>query len=76
MNLREDHLLEPLNGWIGQLFDREKVDRTVADLGASQDGDGEAVEYEAAKKRLAEVEAALRRHQAAIAAGVDPAAHC
>jgi Recombinase zinc beta ribbon domain len=74
VNLREEHLLEPLNGWIGRLFDRDNVDRTVAEMVASQDGGGAAVEYEAAKKRLAEVETALRRHQGAIAAGVDPAA--
>ncbi|HSV66601.1 MAG TPA: hypothetical protein VLJ59_11930 [Mycobacteriales bacterium] len=40
VNLREDELLEPLNGWIGRLFDRDNVDRTVAALVASQSGTG------------------------------------
>lgn len=36
VNLREDVLLEPLNAWIGRLFNREQVDATVAALIASQ----------------------------------------
>jgi hypothetical protein len=27
VNLREDQLIEPLNGWIGRLFDREHIDQ-------------------------------------------------
>lgn len=36
VNMRQDALLEPLNAWIGRLFDRDNVDRTVATLVASQ----------------------------------------
>ena len=50
------------------------MDRTVAELVASQGDDGGAFEHEAAKKRLADAEATMRRHQAAIAAGIDPTA--
>jgi hypothetical protein len=63
-----------LNGWIGQLFDRDNVDRTVAELVAWQGTGGGAVRHEVVKKRLADAETRLRRHQAAIAAGVEPAA--
>lgn len=50
-----------------------EVNRTVAALVASQEGaDRRQTDGEAAKKRLADAEARLRRFQAAIAAGVDP----
>jgi hypothetical protein len=64
--------LEPLNAWIGHLFDRRNVDRTVAALVASQDGGGKSSERETAKKRLADAEMRLRRFRDAIGAGVDP----
>lgn len=73
VNLREDLLLGPLDEWIGGLFAPENVDRTVATLLGSQErasGSGLA-QREAAKKRLADAEARLRRHQAAIEAGID-----
>lgn len=75
MNLGEDDVLEPLNSWIGHLFGGENVDRTVAALIASQ-GETTATSNGrgAMKKRLADAEARLQRYQAAIAAGVDPAA--
>jgi hypothetical protein len=72
VDLREYDVLEPLNAWIGHLFDRRNVDRTVAALVASQDGGGTSSEREAAKKRLADAEKRLRRFQDAIAAGIDP----
>ncbi|WP_084643006.1 recombinase family protein [Actinoalloteichus hymeniacidonis] len=74
VNLREDELLEPLNDWIGRLFERRNIDRTVAALVASQDGGGIPTDRDAAKQRLAEAEKKLRRFHDAIAAGVDPAA--
>ncbi len=53
----------------------ENVDRTVAALIASQGESTAASNSQGAmKKRLADAEARLRRYQAAIAAGVDPAA--
>jgi hypothetical protein len=66
--------VEPLNAWIGHLFDRRNVDRTVAALVASQDGGGRSSEWETAKKRLADAEKRLRRFQDAIGAGIDPGA--
>jgi DNA invertase Pin-like site-specific DNA recombinase len=75
VNLREDVVLEPLNKWIGDVFDRRKVDRTVAALMESQDGvSGRSTVWESSKERVADAEARLRRFQDAIKAGVDPAA--
>jgi hypothetical protein len=75
VNIREDTLLEPLNAWIGGLFTPDNVDRTVAALVASQnDGTGTRDAREAIKERLTTAEVRLRRFQAAIEAGIDPAA--
>lgn len=61
--------------WLEGLFRPENVDRTVAALVASQEGAGRnQAGGESAKLRLADAEARLRKFQAAIAAGVDPAA--
>jgi hypothetical protein len=75
VNLREDVVLGPLNGWIGGLFTRENVDRTVAALVASQAANGAGSgPREEIKARLAKAEARLWRLRAAVEAGVDPAA--
>ena len=75
VNLREDVVLQPLNDWIGFLFARENVDRTVAALAASQGGvSGTSDPREGVKARLTKAEVRLRRLQAAIEAGVDPTA--
>jgi hypothetical protein len=73
--LAEAAVLEPLNTWVGELFDRKNIDRTVEALVNSQQGTrGKERAQETAKKRLADAETRLRRFQAAIAAGVDAAA--
>lgn len=75
--LPERAVLEPLNGWLGGLFARENVDRTIAALLDSQDGvsaDRPTVAREALQAQLAETESRLKRLRAAIEAGVDPAA--
>ena len=73
--LPQSAVLEPLNAWIGELFNRRNRDRTVAALVASQDNpEARPRAHETAKQRLADAEARLRRFQAAIASGVDPAA--
>ena len=74
VNLREFDVLESLNGWIGQLFSPDNVDRTVTALVGSQAEARTAATSEATKKRLTDAEAKLRRFQAAIEAGVDPVA--
>lgn len=73
--LRESTIRDAVNGWLEGLFRPENVDRTVAALVASQEGAGrKQAGGEAAKMRLADAEARIRKFQAAIAAGVDPAA--
>ncbi|OLF10473.1 recombinase family protein [Actinophytocola xinjiangensis] len=73
--LREDTIRDAVNGWFAELFDRDNVDRTVAALVASQEGASQRRDGgEAARKRLADAESRLRKYQAAITAGVDPAA--
>jgi hypothetical protein len=72
--LREDTVQLAVNAWLGDLFHRNNVDRTVAALVASQEGAGKVSGRETAKQRLAAAEAEVRRFQAAIVAGVDPTA--
>jgi hypothetical protein len=74
VNLREFHVVEPLNAWIGGLFSKGNVERTVVALVASQDGDAKPSAHEAARKRLTEAEGRLKRFQDAIAAGIEPSA--
>ena len=55
------------------MFDPDNVDETVTALVGSQEAQP-GIGREVVEKRLADAEARLRRHQAAIEAGVDPAA--
>jgi hypothetical protein len=74
-NLPEAAVLASLNAWLGELFDPNNIDRTVAALVTSQNETrGVSKGREAMKKRLVDAEAWLRRFQAAISAGIDPAA--
>jgi hypothetical protein len=66
--------IAPLNRWIATLFDARNRDRTVQALVCSQGGSFANAHLDQARRRLANAEARLRRHQAAIEAGVDPAA--
>ena len=75
--LPERAVLGPLNAWVGELFDRENIDQTVAALIASQDRSGErgnTAAREALKRRLNEAQTRLARLRAAVEAGVDPVA--
>jgi hypothetical protein len=68
-------VLGPLNTWIGELFDRKNVDRTVAALVTSQGcSRRQPNARQGMKKRLGDAESRLRKLRAAIEAGVDPAA--
>lgn len=70
VNVREDHVVGPLNDWIGRVYDRDNIDETVAAILAGQPTSSAANgQYERAKDRLADAEIRLRRHQAAIEAG-------
>jgi hypothetical protein len=74
--LPEAAVLEQLNHWLCRLFAPENVDQTVTALLASQHGHAhhEKANDQQARKRHADAEASIRRFQAAIEAGIDPAA--
>ncbi|MGH3513008.1 MAG: hypothetical protein ACRDRB_12125 [Pseudonocardiaceae bacterium] len=72
--VREAAICAPPNQWIATLFDATNRDRTVQALLDSQGGSLIDTNLDQARRRLANAEARLRRHQAAIEAGVDPAA--
>ncbi|MCE7003260.1 recombinase family protein [Kibdelosporangium philippinense] len=72
--VREDPLLEAVNEWLGGLFHPKNRDRTVRMLVGSQERATPSGDREQAAKRASDAEAKLRRFQAAIGAGVDPAA--
>ena len=74
VNLREEPVVEALNGWIGQLFNRTNINATVAALLDSQAGQRISGGRDVAERRLLDAESRIRRFQDAIAAGVDPAA--
>ncbi|MEV4313018.1 recombinase family protein [Actinocrispum sp. NPDC049592] len=73
VNLREDVVVERVNGWLGGLFHPDNVDETVDAVLGAQEAPTTSPR-DAAKRRLADAEARLRRYQDAITAGVDPAA--
>ena len=70
---REDVLTDAINGWIGGLFSPSNRDDTGRALVESQ-GSVASTANEDARSRLKDAEEALRRLQAAIVAGIDPAA--
>ncbi|OZM71728.1 hypothetical protein CFN78_18010 [Amycolatopsis antarctica] len=49
MNLREDVVLPKVRRWIGGLFHRDNIDRTVGTLAGSQ-GDAGSDRHESAKR--------------------------
>lgn len=74
VNLREDLVIAPLDGWLTGLFDHDHREATVAALlEAGHDDTGE-VHREMLRRRAADADARLARHLAAIEAGVDPQA--
>ncbi|WP_246243929.1 recombinase family protein [Amycolatopsis pithecellobii] len=72
--LPESAVIEPVNVWLGDVFDPDNRDQMVKALIASQGGAAELGAHEAAQKRLDAADAKLRRLRSAIEAGVDPAA--
>lgn len=72
--LPESAVLEPINPWIGTVGDSEHRDATVAQILGAAASQADSTQAVAAKHALAEAETRLRRLQAAIEAGADPAA--
>ncbi|MEV5839143.1 hypothetical protein [Nocardia sp. NPDC052112] len=74
MNLREDVVVGPIDGWLAGLFDRRHRENTIASLVSAQDSDDIDTHRRILRQRVADAEARLARHLAAIEAGVDPQA--
>ena len=72
--VHETAICAPLNRWIATLFDAQNRAQTVQALLDSQGGSLADAQLEQTRRRLANAEAKLRRHHAAIEAGIDPAA--
>jgi hypothetical protein len=67
-------LQDAVNGWVGSLFTRDNVDRTVRDLVAANGGSSQRRDHGQSQARLLDAEAKMRRFQSAIEAGIDPLA--
>ncbi|MEV2223473.1 recombinase family protein [Nocardia vinacea] len=74
VNLREDVIVGPINGWLASLFDRRHRENTIAALVATQNTDDTDTHRHILGQRVTDAEARLARHLAAIEAGVDPQA--
>lgn len=72
--LPEHAVLSPVNEWIGTLFDPDHREQTIDQLLAADIDAGQDARQQQAKRRLDDAETRLRRLQAAIEAGADPAA--
>lgn len=68
--LREDRLLPQLDTWLSRKFDPIALASTVRELEAAQGDEPEPDEE--AEREIAECDAKLRQHRAALEAGVDP----
>jgi site-specific DNA recombinase len=73
--LREAAVLEPLDGWLAQVFAPSRLTQTLHELAQSQDAPeaGEETAIEAARRALTECDRRLARYRAALEAGTDPA---
>jgi hypothetical protein len=70
--LREDQLLPSLDHWLGRIFHPDALPRTVQDLEQAQDVEVLDAVIEQARRKIAECDAKLRQHRAALEAGADP----
>jgi hypothetical protein len=70
--LREDQLLPSLDHWLGRIFHPDALPRTMQDLEQAQDVEVLDAVVEQARREIAECDAKLRQHRAALEAGADP----
>ena len=61
-----------LDRWICRLFHPDALPRTVRDLEQAQDADLISAAVEQARREIADCDAKLRQHRAALEAGADP----
>ncbi|MEU6559898.1 recombinase family protein [Nocardia nova] len=73
VNLRESHIVGPLNRWLAGLFNAQNRRETLAMLLQAVNADDGEARRKQLKQKTTDAELKLRRHRAAIEAGVDPA---
>ena len=71
--LREDQLLPNLDRWLAGKFSPRALPQTVRELQDAQDAGGEHAATEQARRDIADCDAKLRAHRAALEAGAYPA---
>ena len=72
LNLREAHIVGPLNRWLAGVFSRQNRSETIAILLEAFNADDGEMRRNRLKQRVADAEVKLQRHRAAIEAGIDP----
>jgi hypothetical protein len=70
--VREDALVEPLDGWLATLFAPHQLERTIETLTAGQMIDVPDPAQSRARLVIAECDTKLARYRAALEAGADP----
>jgi site-specific DNA recombinase len=70
--LREGLIVPGLDDWLSRLFRPGELPRTVRDLEQAQDGDLDDAVAAQARREVADCDAKLRQHRAALEAGADP----
>jgi site-specific DNA recombinase len=70
--LREDQVLPGLDHWLAGIFHPSELARTVRQLDAAQEVITEDPAQEQARRDIADCDAKLRQHRAALEAGADP----
>lgn len=70
--IREDHLLPHLDSWLSRKFDPIALASTVRGLEEAAQPDPATRDEEAAQCEIADCDAKLRQHRAALEAGADP----
>ncbi|MFI2478631.1 zinc ribbon domain-containing protein [Nocardia xishanensis] len=61
VNLREDHLVAPIDRWLGTLFHRTHRDHTIASLLTAQDDNDHDTHRALLRRRIADADAKLQR---------------
>jgi site-specific DNA recombinase len=74
--VREDWIVEALDGWLLRLFEPHRLDETLAELVAAAAGptEGDLAAAEAARRQVADCDERLAKYRAALEHGADPQA--
>jgi site-specific DNA recombinase len=71
--VREDRIVEALDGWLLQLFEPDRIDETISELiAAAGPSDGTLAAIDAARRQIANCDKRLATYRAALEHGTDP----